>query len=113
LSFSDSGYRFSVSKCGNYSASFIAKQVFKICTAQSVIPDHVIDHVIDERKIDIEHWIYFRVTVRINKMEYGAVFLVAANKILFPEFRKMNTKRAANVSLSLWRHPFQDQVGKQ
>jgi len=45
---------------------------------------------------------YFRVTVRINEMEYGAVCLAAANKILFPEFRKT----AANASVSLWRHPF-------
>jgi hypothetical protein len=71
------------------------------------------DHVIDERKIDIEHWRCFRVTVRINKMEHSAVFLVAANKILFPELKKTDTHRAANASTSLWRHTFQDQVRKQ
>jgi len=97
---SDSEYRFSVNKWGNYSTSFIAKQGFKICTSVSVISDHVID----ERKIDVEHWIYFRVTVRIYKMEYGAVCLVAANKILFSVFRKTDTQRAANAFTSLWRH---------
>jgi len=84
---SDSEYRLSVNKWGNYSTSFIAKQGLKICTFESVIPYRVID----ERKIDIEHWVYFRVTVRINKMEYGAVCLAVANKILFPEFRKTDT----------------------
>jgi len=66
-----------------------------------------------KEKLTLNIGIYIRVTVRINKMEYGAVFLVVANKILFPEFRKTNTKRAANASTSLWRHPFQDQVRKQ
>jgi hypothetical protein len=105
---SDSEYRFGVNKWGNYSTSFTAKQGFKICTSEFVISDHVID----ERKIDIEHRRYFRVTVRINKIEYRAVFLVTANKILFPEFRKTDTQRTVNASTSLWRHPFQDQARK-
>jgi hypothetical protein len=61
---SDSECRFVVKKWGNYSASFVAKQGFKMCTSESVISDGVID----KRKIDIEHWSYFRVTVIINKM---------------------------------------------
>jgi len=46
-------------------------------------------------------------------MEYGAVCLAAANKILFPEFRKTETQTATNAFTSLWRHSFQDQVRKQ